>query len=269
MLGTLIKGIRILELFSVGHPRWRITEISRELGLNKSAVFRVVETLESEGYLRKDPGDKSYMLTAKLLGLSTVVLSQFNIVEQSKGAIDHLWAATQGTIVVRLFEGKRLVTVAVRESPHVLRVAHSVGTAYDFNYGAIGKSVMAYLPEEDLEKLLKKAVGKRFTSKTISSAPALLDELRKIRRQGYAFSDEEALEGVRAVGAPIFDITGRPIAGISVGLPTVRFPTKKVPEFGRLVRQAADHISANVGFQKHATENHRFSVSSGSVRTPI
>ena len=127
MLGTLIKGIRILELFSVGHPRWRITEISRELGLNKSAVFRVVETLESEGYLHKDLREKSYMLTAKLLGLSTVVLSQFNIVEQSKSAIDHLWAATQGTVVVRLFEGKRLVTVAVRESPHVLEYGGRVG----------------------------------------------------------------------------------------------------------------------------------------------
>ena len=249
MLGTLIKGIRILELFSVGHPRWRITEISRELGLNKSAVFRVVETLESEGYLYQDPREKSYMLTAKLLGLSTVVLSQFNIVEQSKSAIDHLWAATQGTVVVRLFEDKRLVTVAVRESPHVLRVAHNVGTAYDFNYGAIGKSVLAYLPEEELEKFLKKAVGKRFTSKTVIAVPALVEELRKIRRSGYAFSDEEAIEGVRAVGAPIFDITQRPIAGISVGLPTVRFPRSKVPKFGRLVRQAADRISLNLGFQ--------------------
>lgn len=249
MLGTLIKGIRVLELFSVGHPRWRITEISRELGFNKSAVFRVVETLESEGYLYQDPRDKSYRLTAKLLGLSTVVLSQFNIVEQSKSAIDHLWAAIQGTVVVRLFEGKRLVTVAVRESPHVLRVTHNVGTAYDFNYGAIGKSILAYLPEEELEKLLKKAVGKRFTSKTVVSAPALLEELRKIRRSGYAFSDEEAIDGVRAVGAPIFDITGRPIAGISVGLPTVRFPRTQVPEFGRLVRQAADRISLNLGFQ--------------------
>lgn len=255
MLGTLIKGIRILELFSVGRPRWRITDISRELGLNKSAVFRVVETLENEGYLHKDPRDKSYMLTAKLLGLSTVVLSQFNIVEQSKSAIDHLWAATQGTIVVRLFEGKRLVTVAVRESPHVLRVAHNVGTAYDFNYGAIGKAVLAYLPEEELEKLVKKAVGKRFTSKTVVSAPALLEELKKVRRNGYAFSDEEAIEGVRAVGAPIFDMTERPIAGISVGLPTVRFPKAKVPEFGRLVRQAADRISLNLGFQSQASLN--------------
>ncbi len=255
MLGTLIKGIRVLELFSVGHPRWRITEISREIGLNKSSVFRVVETLESEGYLYQDPRDKSYMLTAKLLGLSTVVLSQFNIVEQSKSAIDHLWAATQGTIVVRLFEGKRLVTVAVRESPHVLRVAHSVGTAYDFNYGAIGKAVLAYLPEEDLEKLVKKAVAKRFTEKTVVSAPALLEELKKVRRNGYAFSDEEAIDGVRAVGAPIFDMTERPIAGISVGLPTVRFPRNRVPEFGKLVRQAADRISVNLGFQSRPSLN--------------
>jgi DNA-binding IclR family transcriptional regulator len=250
MLGTLIKGIRILELFSVSHPRWRITDISRELNLNKSAVFRVVETLESEGYLHKDPRDKSYMLTAKLLGLSTVVLSQFNIVEQSKSAVDRLWTATQGTVVVRLLEGKRLVSVAVRESPHVLRVAHNVGTSYDFNYGAIGKAILAHLPEEELEKLLKKGVEKRFTSKTVVSIPALVEELKKIRRNGYAFSDEEAIDGVRAVGAPIFDMTERPIAGISVGLPTIRFPKNKVPEFGGFVREAAARISLNLGSKK-------------------
>jgi IclR family acetate operon transcriptional repressor len=253
MLGTLIKGIRVLELFSVGRPRWRITEISRELGLNKTAVFRVVETLESEGYLHKDPRDKSYMLTAKLLGLSTVVLSQFNIVEQSKSAIDALWLATQGTVVVRLFEGKRLITVAVRESPHVLRVAHNVGTAYDLNYGAIGKAVLAYLPERELERVLKKNPPKTFTSKTVVALPALLHELAKIRRSGYAFSDEEAIEGVRAVGAAIFDVTERPIAGISVGLPTVRFPKTKVPDFGKRVRQAAETISANLGYQRRMT----------------
>lgn len=255
MLGTLIKGIRVLELFSVDHPRWRITDISSELGLNKSAVFRVVETLESEGYLHQDQRDKSYVLTAKLLGLSTVVLSQFNIVEQSKSTVDRLWAATQATVVVRLFEGKRLVTVAVRESPHVLRVAHKVGTVYDFNYGAIGKAVLAYLPEEELEKLLKKAAGKRFTPKTVVSVTGIVEELKKVRRNGYAFSDEEAIEGVRAVGAPIFDMTERPIAGISVGLPTVRFPRNKVPEFGRLVRQAADRISLNLGFQSQPSAN--------------
>jgi DNA-binding IclR family transcriptional regulator len=107
---------------------------------------------------------------------------------------------------------------------------------------------MAYLPEEELEKLLKRVVGKRFTPKTMVAVPVLLEELRKVRRSGFAFSDEEAIDGVRAVGAPIFDITQRPIAGISVGLPTVRFPRAKVPEFGRLVRQAADRISLNLGF---------------------
>ncbi|HEY1373878.1 MAG TPA: IclR family transcriptional regulator [Candidatus Binatia bacterium] len=253
MLGTLIKGIRVLELFSVGHPRWRVTEISRELGLNKTAVFRVVETLESEGYLYQDPRDKSYMLTPKLLGLSTVVLSQFNIVEQSKNAIDVLWRATQGTVVVRLFEGKRLLTVAVRESPHVLRVAHNVGTAYDFNYGAIGKAILAYLPASELQATLKKNLPKSFTAKTVVAVPALLEELKRIRRNGYAFSDEEAIEGVRAVGAPIFDVTERPIAGISVGFPSVRFPRTKVAEYGKRVRQAAESISANLGYQRRMT----------------
>ena len=248
MLGTLIKGLRILELFSVGRPRWKMTEISRELGLTKSAVFRVVETLENEGYLHKDPRDKSYTLTAKLLGLSTVVLSQFNIVEQSKGAVDELWAATHGTVVVRVLDTNQLITVAVRESSHLLRVAHNVGTVYDFNFGAIGKAILAYLPDKELGRLGKKVATKRFTPKTIVSESALREEFKKIRGAGYAFSDEEAIDGVRAVGAPIFDANGKPVAGISVGIPTVRFPKSNVPIFGRLVRKAADKISLSLGY---------------------
>lgn len=69
-----------------------------------------------------------------------------------------------------------------------------------------------------------------------------------MRRSGFAFSDEEALQGVRAVGAPIFDIPGKAFAGISVGLPVFRFPKSKVGELGKLVRQAADRISTNVGY---------------------
>ena len=248
MLGTLIKGLRILELFSVGRPRWKMTEISRELGLTKSAVFRVVETLENEGYLRKDPRDKSYTLTAKLLQLSTVVFSQFNIVEQSKGAVDELWEATHGTVVVRVLDGNQLVSVAVRESPHLLRVAHNVGTAYDLHYGAIGKAILAHLPEKELGKILKKVALKRFTPKTIISTSALREELTKVRGGGYAFSDEEAIDGVRAVGAPIFDASGKPVAGISVGIPTVRFPKSKVPIFGRFVCTAAGKISLSLGY---------------------
>ncbi|MBI4526247.1 MAG: IclR family transcriptional regulator [Deltaproteobacteria bacterium] len=245
--------MRILELFSVGRPRWKLTEISRELKLTKSAAFRVVQTLEKEGYLRKDQNDKSYMLTAKILSLSSVVLSQFNIIDQSRRAVDWLWAKTQGTVVVRVLEGDQLISVLVRESPLALRVTHRVGTAYDFNFGAIGKAILAYFPEEELEKILKKSLPMKFTPKTIVSIPAFLEELRKVRRNGYALSDEEAIEGVRAVGAPIFDRTERPIAGISVGLPVVRFSRPQISEFGGLVRHAADRISRNLGCGRRLT----------------
>jgi DNA-binding IclR family transcriptional regulator len=250
MLETLVKAIRVLELFTTHHPQWGVTEISNKLKLNKSAVFRILQTLENEGYLKKDSRDRSYMLTARFLGISTVVVSQLSVIEVSKVEIDRLWDATQGTVIVRILEGCELITVAIRESPQALRVTHPLGSTVSFNYGAIGKSILAYLPQDEVKKILKARPLEKFTSKTILSVSSFSNELRNVSRNGYAFSDEEAIQGVRAVAAPIFDVTGRPFAGVSVGLPLFRLPKSEVPKLGKLIRQSTDRISMNVGFNK-------------------
>ena len=248
MLGTLVKVLKILELFTVHHPKWGITEISKKLKLNKSSVFRILQTLEDRGYVRQDPVDRGYMLTAKFLGLGTVIASQMDIFIQSKDGIDYLWKKTQGTISLRVLEGSELITVAIRESPQALRVSHQVGSRVNFNWGSIGKAILAYLPEQRVKEFLKRHPLKRFTSKTVLSTGAFLGELEHVRKNGFALSDEEALQGVRSVGAPIFNIPGIAFAGISIGLPVFRFPKAKVGELGRLVRQTADRISKNLGY---------------------
>lgn len=248
MLGTLAKAIRILELFTVDSPHWGITDISRELRLNKSSVFRILQTLEEKGYVRQNPVDKSYMLSAKFLWLGTVVASQMDILNQSKNEIETLWKRTQGTVVVRVREKSELITVAIRESPQALRVSHRVGTRVNFNWGAIGKAIFAYLPDDEMEEFLKANPLVKFTSRTITSTQSFLDQLGQVRRSGFAYSDQEALQGVRAVGAPIFDVSGKPFAGISIGLPVFLFPKSRVAELGKLVRRSADRISKNLGY---------------------
>lgn len=260
MLETLVKAIRVLELFSTYQPRWGVTEISNKLRLNKSAVFRILQTLEKEGYLKKDARDKSYMLTARFLGLSTVVISQLSVIEESKGEIDHLWAKTQGTVIIRILERCELVTVAIRESPQALRVTHPLGSTVNYNYGAIGKAILAYLPQEEVKKILESSPSQKFTSKTRVSASSFLEALRNVRRNGFAFSDEEAIQGVRAIAAPIFDARGRSFAGVSVGLPLFQLPKSKVASLGKLVRQASDRISVKLGFDKSQLRSQRTSV---------
>lgn len=247
MLGTLVKAIRVLELFTVDSPHWGITEISKELKLNKSSVFRIIQTLQREGYVKQDEFGSRYTLTAKFLWLGSVVASQMDILKQSKQEIESLWQKTGGTVVVRVIEGSELVTVAIRESSQGLRVSHPIGSRVNFNYGAIGKAILAHLTEQEVHKILERKHLDKFTSKTIVSARSFLQELEDVRRNRFAFSDEEALQGVRAVGAPIFDISETPFAGISVGLPVFRFPKSKIGELGRLVRQAANQISINLG----------------------
>jgi DNA-binding IclR family transcriptional regulator len=249
MLGTLVKAIRILELFTVDSPQWGITEIGKELKLNKSSVFRVLQTLESQGYVRQDAVDSRYALTAKFLWLGSVVASQLDILKQSKQEIDTLWQRSGGTVVVRVIEGADLVTVAVRESSQALRISHPIGSRVNFNYGAIGKAILAHMSEQEVHTLIEKNHLNKFTSKTIVSPRSFLQELEEVRRNGFSFSDEEALQGVRAVGAPIFDMSGRPFAGISVGWPAFLFPKSKTGEVGKLVKQAATRISINLGYK--------------------
>jgi IclR family acetate operon transcriptional repressor len=111
----------------------------------------------------------------------------------------------------------------------------------------MGKAILAWLPVEELEALLVPRGLPRLTPNTIARKAHLLQHLKQVREQGYSVDLEEIEEGLRCVGAPVRDHTGRVVAAVSVSGPRHRFSTEAIVELARLVRQSADQISARMG----------------------
>jgi DNA-binding IclR family transcriptional regulator len=165
-----------------------------------------------------------------------------------------LWKATQETVNLAVLDQGTVLYVDVIESPHEFRLSSRVGTRRSVHVTALGKALAAFLPEETRENILNSIAFQPATPRTIGNLVQFRQELEKIRRQGYAVDDEEAVQGARCVSAPILDSDGKPIAAVSVSGPVTRVSPNQVNALAGAVTSAARAISAAMGFSQPASE---------------
>jgi IclR family acetate operon transcriptional repressor len=166
-----------------------------------------------------------------------------------------LWKATQETVNLAVLDQETVLYADVIESPHEFRLASRVGTRRPLHATALGKALTAFLPEEQKQNILKTITFQASTPKTIMNLVQFRQELLKIRKQGFAVDDEEAVMGARCVSAPILDAEGLPIAAISVSGPVTRVTPNQVSGLAGAITSAARAISAELGFSPRETES--------------
>jgi IclR family acetate operon transcriptional repressor len=120
--------------------------------------------------------------------------------------------------------------------------------------GAAGKALLAFLPQSELDSIIRKRGLKSYTSKTIKSVKRLKQELRLVHERGYAIDNEEFEEGLRCVGAPLRDHTGEVVAAISIAGPAFRIRDERLPEIVRFVVDAAMDLSRELGYRGSKAE---------------
>ncbi len=151
-----------------------------------------------------------------------------------------------------MLDGSDVVYVAKVESRRTLRIPSAVGRRNPAYCTGVGKAMLAHLSEEQLAAYLAQTPLRARTRKTITSKPELRAELRAIAAQGYAIDDHEIEEGVRCVGAPVRDYSGRVVAAISIAGPSIRVTKDRIPELAAHVIAAASAISAQAGYHGQA-----------------
>ena len=142
------------------------------------------------------------------------------------------------------------VYIDALESLQRTRVVSSVGTRDDLHYSAVGKAILAYLSDSEVERIAKIRGLRKITHKTITNLNLLKEELKKIRNQGYSIDDEEGEVGTRCIGAPIFRHDGRVNASISLAAPCQRLSKEKIIQYGPLIIKIAHRISTKLGYKK-------------------
>ncbi|MBN2552600.1 MAG: IclR family transcriptional regulator [Spirochaetales bacterium] len=246
LLSSVIKALEVLEVFTIEHPELSLAEISRRMGAHKSSVYRILRTLEAADFLRWNGERGLYRLSPKILELASRVLARYDLREVAGPPMEELAARTGEIIHLSILDGYEIVYLEKKGAGQVLTVATRVGGRYPAYASAMGKVLLAFLPEQQLQGILEETELVALTPKTITDEGRLKRELAAIRGQGYAVDDEEAFPGIRCVAAPIREPSGRVVAALSATIPAQRLPTERSPELINMIGETASRISAMI-----------------------
>ena len=246
-VGVISKVLRILEALQGSSGGLGLKAICDRTGIHKSTAHRFLKHLERERYLlRTEAG--AYLIGPRLSQLSARGNQEATLQAVARPILWELWKSTQETVNLAVLDQRTALYVDVIESPHEFRLSSRVGTRRSVHVTALGKTLVAFLPREAQETILDSIVFQAATPRTIGNLVQFRQELEKVRRQGYAVDDEEAVQGARCVSAPILNSAGEPIAAVSVSGPVTRVSPNLVNAMAGAVTSAAAAISAAMGF---------------------
>ena len=237
------RAFTVLELVGAASSGLSLADLVESMGLPKTTVFVVVSSLRDLGALRAE-GNR-YFLGPKIAELGGQAVHRMDIRTVALPHMQRLAEQTGFTVHLGTLEGSDVHFIAKVEGGGFIRFNTYVGMSQRFHLSSLGKAIAAYLPEEPLMEALREPLIRR-TRYTTTDVSAFREILAVVRRQGYAVEDEENEEGVRCIGAPVFDGSGN-IFAVSVTAIRSQLPVEAFADTATLVIAAANAISAEVG----------------------
>ena len=247
-LSSVRNAARVLKVFTRGTREIGVTEMARRLDISKSTAHRLMATLAEERLLEQDPHTGSYRLGLAMHDIGASVAAHTDLHHACVPVIDQLAGSTRETIQVAVLDGREVVYVERRDSPQALRIFGRIGHRNDAYCTSTGKLLLAFLPPEQLERVLDGWVLTARTEHTITSIPRLRQELEIVRARGWAENLNEVEIGVASVAAPIRNGYGDVIAALSVAGPLQRL-TPDLKRFARPTIEAGLAISRRLGYR--------------------
>ena len=244
------RAIVVLRSFSLERPERGVGELSRELGLHKSTVSRLMSTLEQGGLLSRDPETKRYRLGIDLIGLAGQVVSYMDVREVARPFLRQLSEDWRESVNLAVLEAEWVVNLGQFVPPaRKVKNIGRVGRRMCPHCTAAGKVLLAPLSRDELDQVLPEILV-RYTAHTITDPDHLHQELAKVRERGYAIAQEELEEGLNAVAVPIHDHTKQVIAAASVAGPSYRVSQEMFPRLVVRLMEVAGQISERMGYTR-------------------
>lgn len=254
LLSSVRNALKILRSFSMDEPEKRVSDVARELGLSKSSASRLMATLASEGFLSKNPDTGHYRLGVSVLTLSTIFISSLDLYQESLPVLKWLVKETGEAAHVAVMEGTDVVYINKVESKHPIRILTYMGRRNPAYCTSSGKVLLAYQAPEVVEEIISKGLEK-YASHTITDPVKLQESLAKIRKDGFAVSVSEILDGITSIGVPIRDYSGQVVAAVSIVGTNQHINKKTIPPLVDLVKKAGKEISERLGYWTKDGEN--------------
>ncbi|HBY57500.1 MAG TPA: hypothetical protein DEG96_06535 [Candidatus Atribacteria bacterium] len=235
---------QVLKCFTQKPNGWGITELASHLGLAKSVIFEILNTLCEEGLLEKDKDKKIYLCGDELLKLALAHYGNVNLVKVSRPVLKNLAKEVGETVILSQIIDNRNIIIEKVDGPQPLRFTLDIGTELPLDKGSSARIFLAFLPDEKKKEVIDKY--KIDMSK-------LKEELEIVRKRGFAISKEEVYPGVNAISVPILNNYNELVAVLGVGGPNIRYNKENEQGKYKLISKilaAGEKISAQIGFLK-------------------
>ena len=244
---TVLKALDILECVALAEQPLSAAEVAKLCDLSRPTAYRLIRTLTTRGYVTEDD-DTHYRLGTQTLSLSQNVLESLDLPELAQSYLRQLSDITNETAYLSILDNDEILYIGKAESSQSVRTNTKIGSRNRLHCTFMGKAILAFLPESNQRELIERMELIRNTSTTITNKDALIEEIETIRTQKYSIDNEESEEGVRCLGAPIFDHNGNVLAAISVSGPAYRLSVSRLSALSSLVIDTAITISNRLGY---------------------
>lgn len=244
---SLERGLLVLEYLCSARDSVRLVDIAQNLNQNKATIFRILSTLSVMGYVEQDPITEQYRPTLRILSLGNAVLSRVNVGSAARPYIVELSNKSGESVHLSIRNAFNVVIIDKVEADASNRVAFHIGRTNSCYSTGTGKVLLAYMDPDEMEYFFETEKLQAYTVNTLTDHAALRKELEDIREKGYAVDRQENRMGFSCVAAPIWDFSGKVVAGVSVTGPNFRIE-RNIPFLSTLVREAAAKISRSLGY---------------------
>lgn len=245
-IAVVDRTLDLLEILGNRSAPLGVSELAREIGATKSAVFRLLVNLERRGYVVRDANSGKYQLGGELIRLGQRALESSDLRSRARPVLEALHLRFNETVNLAVFDQDHVTYVDMIESDQGLRMTARVGSTDAMHSTALGKATLGFLPAAEQERILAGPLDRR-TERTITDPSHLRAELSLIRKLGFAEDRGENEPGARCFGSPIFDHQGLVIAAISVSSPESRANDERAQRIAMAVRDAAANITQRLG----------------------
>jgi IclR family acetate operon transcriptional repressor len=243
-VGTLARGLDVLELFASASAEFSQTEISEALGLPMPTVHRLVALLTQRGWLDRDPASRRLRPGIEMVRLVPALMGGMRLSELNRPRLIRLASELQETVNLAILQGAEIVYVLSETADRLLTSRAAVGMRLPAHCTALGKCLLAQLPADVARAALGDEPYERYTERTLTTWTSLAEDLSAIREAGVSVSEEEYEVGLVSVAVPVRWLHGPGTGAINVSLPAARASTEFRDRLTRRLLQAAGELGA-------------------------
>ena len=248
---NLVKAFALLQVIVDQGGSLTLAELSRSGDVPKPTARRLLFSLSDLGMVRED-GQGVYSLGPQCLVLGSAFLGGLDLRREARGVLGELMEKTGETCHLGIRDADQIIYIEKVESSQAVRLRSGIGFTAPLYSTALGKVMLAYTDETNVERLIGQDLQKR-TPNTIVEAENIRVEIEKIRKLGFAVDDAENEEGIRCVAAPVFDHRKKVVASVSLSGPEHRIPLERLEELAKNVKAASVRLSEKVGYRYGAS----------------